>query len=161
MSVEERIAEGLSTRLGTAIKRAEQALMAEKTRVLKPFGLSVPQYAALHALSVAPLTGAQMARVCCVTPQSMASLLTTLESKNLVDRSPSEVHSLVRVAQLTRAGRALFAEADAAALAVEARLSSAYTAEEEGLTRELLQRSVNALTSPATPVSLPPTPVAH
>lgn len=141
MGVEERINEILQERLGTFIKRAEQALMAEKQRVLKPLGLSVPQYAVLHALSVAPLSGAQLARVCCVTPQSMASLLATLETKRLIERSPSDVHAQVLVAKLTRSGHALFRKADAAALEVEARLSEAYEPDEEKSLRELLQRA--------------------
>jgi hypothetical protein len=56
LGVEQRIAEALETRLGTFIRRAEQTLMAEKQRALKPLGLSVPQYAALHALSMTPLS---------------------------------------------------------------------------------------------------------
>ncbi|WP_020662506.1 MarR family winged helix-turn-helix transcriptional regulator [Amycolatopsis benzoatilytica] len=145
MGVEERIAESLETRLGTYLKRAEQALMAEKNRVLKPFGLSVPQYAALHALSMSPLSGAQLARVCCVTPQSMASMLGTLESKKLIERTPSDVHAQVLVARLTRSGHAVFRKADAAALAVEARLSAAFEPDEEKALRELLQRAVRTL----------------
>ena len=38
-------------RLGLVLKRAEQALMAEKSRVLRAFGLTVPQYAALSTLA--------------------------------------------------------------------------------------------------------------
>jgi DNA-binding MarR family transcriptional regulator len=145
MGVEERIAAGLETRLGTFLKRGEQALMAEKSRVLRPFGLSVPQYAALLALSQAPLSGAQLARICYVTPQSMASLLTNLEAKKLIERTPSDIHSQVLVAKLTRSGYATFRKADAAALAVEQRLSAAFTDEEERSLRELLQRAILTL----------------
>ncbi|WP_406641405.1 MarR family winged helix-turn-helix transcriptional regulator [Amycolatopsis sp. WGS_07] len=145
MGVEERIAEKLDPRLGNHLKRAEVALMAEKGRVLKPFGLSVPQYAAMHALSVAPLSGAQLARVCCVTPQSMTSMLSTLESKNLVERTPSEVHAQVLIARLTRSGHAVFRKANEAALAVEARLSAEFEPEEEELLRALLARAVKVL----------------
>lgn len=145
MGVEERIAASLETRLGTFIRRAEQSLMAEKQRALKPFGLSVPQYAALHALAASPLSGAQLARVCCVTPQSMASMLPTLEAKGLVERAPSDVHTQVLVARLTRRGHALFRRADAAALAVEARLSAEFSQDEEASLRALLQRAVAGL----------------
>ncbi len=131
MGVEERIIEGLEERLGTFLKRSEQALMAEKSRVLKPFGLSVPQYAALFALSQAQLSGAQLARICYVTPQSMNSLLSTLEAKNLIERSPSDLHAQVLVTKLTRAGHAVFRKANEAALAVERGLSAAFTADEE------------------------------
>ncbi|MFC4564282.1 MarR family winged helix-turn-helix transcriptional regulator [Nocardiopsis mangrovi] len=146
MDAEERIVEAVEQRLGTFVKRAEQALLAEKARVLRPFGLSVPQYAAMYALSVVPgLSGAQLARVCWVTPQSMASLLATLESKGLVERRPSAAHAQILVTRLTRGGRTLLERADAAALAVEGRLSGAYSAEEERLMRDLLQRGTAAL----------------
>ena len=145
MGVEERIAEGLESRLGTFLKRSEQALIAEKSRVLRPFGLSVPQYAALYALSQAPLSGAQLARICYVTPQSMASLLSTLESKRLIERAPSDVHAQVLVAKLTRPGHAVFRKANEAAMAVEARLSAAFTDDEENSLRGLLQRAIITL----------------
>jgi DNA-binding MarR family transcriptional regulator len=145
MGVEERIAEGLESRLGTFLKRGEQALMAEKARALKPFGLSVPQYAALLALSQAPLSGAQLARICYVTPQSMASLLANLEAKELVERTPSDVHAQVLVAKLTRSGFATFRKANEAALAVEKRLSAAFTDDEEKTLRELMQRAIITL----------------
>lgn len=147
MQVEERIASTLESRMGTFIKRAEQALMSAKQRALKPFGLTVPQYAALHALSISPLSGAQLARVCCVTPQSMASLLATLEDKKLIERTPSGVHMQVLVSRLTRSGHAVFRKADAAALAVEARLSAAFDPDEDATLRKLLQRAVTTLSS--------------
>jgi DNA-binding MarR family transcriptional regulator len=147
VGVEEEIAKGLESRLGTFIKRAEQAMMAEKSRVLRPLGLTVPQYAALNALANAPLSGAQLARLCYVTPQSMASLLAHLEAKQLVERTPSEVHAQVLVAKLTRRGRALYEKANTAALEVEGRMSAAFGAEEEKALREGLRRVVTALTT--------------
>jgi len=149
MGVEERITALVNRRLGSWLRQAEQALMAEKSRVLKPLGLSVPQYAALHALSVAPLSGAQLARVCCVTPQSMASMLATLESRELVERTPSEVHGMVLIATLTPAGRALFEQGDAVALAVESRLSAAFSSTEDEQLREMLGRGIRALSERA------------
>jgi DNA-binding MarR family transcriptional regulator len=149
VGVEQRITELVNRRLGSWLRQAEQALMAEKARVLKPLGLSVPQYTALHALSVASLSGAQLARVCCVTPQSMASMLSTLESRELIDRDPSEAHAMVLIATLTPAGRALFEQADIVALAVERRLSAAFTKPEDEQLRELLARSIEILSNAA------------
>lgn len=146
MGVEDRINESLDSRLGTYLKRSEQALMAAKERALKPHGLSVPQYAALYALSIAPLSGAQLARVACVTPQSMASLLSNLETKGLVERHPSEVHAQVLVARMTPRGRAAFRKANEACLVVERGLSATFTDDEEKQLRELLDRAVSRLT---------------
>jgi DNA-binding MarR family transcriptional regulator len=135
-------------RPGLAIKRAEQALMREKARALRTFGLTVPQYAAMLVLARSPgLSGAQLARACEVTPQSMASLLATLEGKGLVSRAGSTVHAKVYLARLTEAGDALAAEADRAAIAVERRLVDAFTAAELDALRSLLARATAVLTA--------------
>jgi DNA-binding MarR family transcriptional regulator len=133
-------------RLGHSIKRAEQALIREKTRTLRDVGLSVPQYTALLTLAESPgLSGAQLARRCMVTPQSMASLLLTLEAKGLVVREQSDVHAKVFQSRLTPAGWALLRQADALALAVEQRLADVFTPGELEEFRSLLERTVAIL----------------
>ena len=68
-----------------------------------------------------------------------------MESKKLIERTPSDVHAQVLVAKLTRTGHSTFRKADAAALAVEARLSAAFTPDEDKSLRELLQRAISTL----------------
>ncbi|KQC38807.1 MarR family transcriptional regulator [Frankia sp. ACN1ag] len=137
-------------RLGLAIKRAEQVLIAEKTRVLRPFGLTVPQYAAMVAIAATPgISGARAARQCHVTPQTMAVVLAALEAKGLIERQPSDDHAQVLVTRLTRVGHALFRRADAAALAVEERLAAAFSDTELVTLRELLVRAAEAIPAPA------------
>ncbi|GAA3055380.1 DNA-binding MarR family transcriptional regulator [Streptomyces olivoverticillatus] len=156
MSAEEKIRAAMDARLGSHIKRAEQALMAEKARVLRPFGLTVPQYAALYALSLAPgSSGAALARTCAVTPQSMASLLSGLEARSLIERRPSPDHAQALITRLTPEGRVLLLRADAAAREVEAHLSAAFAPEEERQLRELLRRATEALSGPRRPLAAP------
>ncbi|MFC6880775.1 MULTISPECIES: MarR family winged helix-turn-helix transcriptional regulator [Actinomadura] len=148
MGAEEQVDESVAWRPGNTIKRAEQALIAEKTRVLRPYGLTVPQYAAMYALSLSPgISGARLARFCAVTPQSMTTVLKTLESRGLIERRPSPDHSQVLVTRLSRAGRSLLRKADAAAVAVEQRLVDAYTPDELDQLRDLLERATHILTS--------------
>jgi DNA-binding MarR family transcriptional regulator len=133
-------------RPGVAIKRAEQALMREKNGALRALGLTVPQYTAMLALARFPSSsGAQLARRCLVTPQSMASLLVTLERRGLVRRTTSTVHAKVFPVQLTEAGAALVAQADLVAVAVERRLADAFTESELTVLRSLLARVPAAL----------------
>ncbi|WP_026416158.1 MarR family winged helix-turn-helix transcriptional regulator [Actinomadura oligospora] len=147
MEADERIERATAWRPGSLIKRAEQALIAEKTRVLRPFGLTVPQYAAMYALSLAPgISGARLARYCAVTPQSMTTVLKTLEGRGLVERRPSEDHAQVLVTRLTPEGEALLDEADAAAVAVERRIVDAFDEDELEALRVLLGRAVDVLT---------------
>jgi DNA-binding MarR family transcriptional regulator len=135
-------------RLGHAIKRVEQALMATKKAVLSDTGLTVAQYSALLVLAQSPgLSGAQLARRCLVTPQTMATVLATLTTKGFIEREHSSVHSLVLVARLTRSGHAILRKADRAAIDVEQHLASTFTAQEQENLRDLLERTAAALQS--------------
>ena len=138
----------IEDRIGHLIKRAEQALISTKSRVLREAGLTVPQYSALLVLSQRPgISGAELARRCFVTPQSMATLLGTLEQKGLVHREPSTIHSQVLVTKLTRSGHNLLRKADRLAVAVERALADTYTAEELHQLRALLTAAVTTLDS--------------
>lgn len=136
----------VGSRIGTFLKRAEQALIAEKTRVLRPFDLTVAQYAAMLALHYVPgQSAAQLARSAAVTPQTMAAILGSLESKRLIERVVSSVHAKVLVVTLTETGEDLAMAADIQAKAVEARLRRAFSAQEATSLISLLERSIDAL----------------
>ncbi len=136
----------IARRPGHVIKRAEQALMSAKGAVLREFELTVPQYSGLLVLSYLPgASGAQLARICAVTPQTMATVLSNLEVKGLISRSPSSVHQKVFVTKLTRSGSALLKRADVKAHAVEERLSAAFTDDERRTLTELLERAIKVL----------------
>ncbi|WP_232832142.1 MarR family winged helix-turn-helix transcriptional regulator [Nocardiopsis sp. FIRDI 009] len=133
-------------RLGRTIKRAEQALISRKSRALREFGLTVPQYAVLLLLSVSEgMSAAQLARECMVTPQTMATVLTNLDRSGLIERSTSPLHQKVKVNRISDEGRALVARADKAALEVEGRLAAEFTEEELGTLNALLERAISAL----------------
>lgn len=133
-------------RLGTFIKQAEQALMTEKNRVLRPLGLTVPQYSALLILSEHPLiSGAHLARLCGVTAQAMNGVVNNLEQRGLITRTQSADHAKVLLLGLTPAGRSLFQRADSAAVAVERRLADTYSDDDLDRLRKGLALAVEAL----------------
>ncbi|MFD3706852.1 MarR family winged helix-turn-helix transcriptional regulator [Nocardia sp. NPDC058658] len=133
-------------RLGSYLKRAEQALIATKTAALKPAGLTVPQYSALMYLAENPgISAAALARLAGVTPPTMNTVLTNLQDRGLVDRTPHEWHKNVLETRLTEQGRAVMNDADARAIAVERTLAEQFTAAELAVLRELLTRSTQAL----------------
>lgn len=133
--------EDVHARLGTYVKQAEQALMAAKSEALRPFDLTVAQYAAMLVLYYSPgQSSAQLARNAAVTPQTMTTILARLEGKKLIERTPSKVHRKVLVTELTQTGEALLLRADECARAVEERLAGAFTAEEHAAARDLLSR---------------------
>ncbi|GAA1993469.1 MarR family transcriptional regulator [Kitasatospora viridis] len=136
----------IERRLGHHIKRAEQEVIAAKHAALRPFKLSTPQYTVLLALQEEPgLSGAVLARRCLVTPQTMSSVLSTLEGRGLVERKPHPIHSHILEARLTRSGRALLAKADVEVTTVEEALRAELSEEEQRLLVGLLARCTGAL----------------
>ena len=138
---QDAFAQDLDARLGTYVKSAEQAILTEKSHALREFDLTIAQYATLMALYYVPgQSAAQLARAAAVTPQTMATVLSKLEAKRLVDRVPSDVHSKVLIITLTAAGEALVLRADKGARAVEQRLRDALSEDDAQQLKDLLRR---------------------
>ncbi|BCM69226.1 hypothetical protein EASAB2608_04560 [Streptomyces sp. EAS-AB2608] len=136
----------VSERLGSDIKRAEQALNATKTAVLKPAGLTIAQYGALLYCAAKPgISAAALARLCGVTPPTMNTVLKNLQERDLIVRTPHEWHKNVLETRLTDAGRAVLADADARAVRVERALAAEFTDEERAALTGLLARCVRVL----------------
>ncbi|MFJ3644489.1 MarR family winged helix-turn-helix transcriptional regulator [Streptomyces murinus] len=137
----------VADRLGNTIKRAEQALIARKTQVLRQFDLTVPQYSVLLLLSLFPggMSAAQLARESMVTPQTMSTVLANLEKHGLMEREPSQLHQKVIVNKLTRAGRAVLKKADKEALRVEDGLRAEFTPQEFEQFENYLERAIKTL----------------
>ncbi|MFE7797141.1 MarR family winged helix-turn-helix transcriptional regulator [Nocardia sp. NPDC057440] len=135
-----------SERIGSPIKRAEQALSAAKNAALKPAGVTVPQYAALLFLTEHPgISAAALARLCGVTPPTMNTVLTNLQDRGLVERTPHEWHKNVLETRLTEKGAAVMRDADARAVRVERALATGFTTQERATLMELLDRCADLL----------------
>src|ERR1700752_2446984 len=92
--------------VGYQLKRAQQALRTAMDEGLRAQGITTPQYAALTALEAnEPLSGAELARRCFVTAQTMNAILVGLERARLVERAPHAEHGRVIQARLTTPGR--------------------------------------------------------
>jgi DNA-binding MarR family transcriptional regulator len=137
----------VADRLGNTIKRAEQALIARKTQVLRQFDLTVPRYSVLLLLSLYPggMSAAQLARESMVTPQTMSTVLANLEKRGWMEREPSELHQKVIVNKLTKAGRAVLKKADKEARRVEDGLRAAFTPREAEQFENYLERAITTL----------------
>ncbi|MCX4627808.1 MULTISPECIES: MarR family winged helix-turn-helix transcriptional regulator [unclassified Streptomyces] len=133
-------------RIGSHVKRAEQALLAAKNAALKPAAVTVPQYAALLWLSEKPgISAAALARLCGVTPPTMNTVLKNLRERGLIERTPHEWHRNVLETRLTEEGRAAMELADAGAVRVERALATAFSAKEREQLISLLGRCAEAL----------------
>ncbi|MEC3954668.1 MarR family transcriptional regulator [Nocardia sp. CDC153] len=135
-------------RLGTFIKRAEQALMGAKNAALKPAGVTIPQYAALYVLSENPgISAAELARRCGVTAPTMNTVLGNLRDRGLIERTPHAWHRNVLETRLTDAGRKVMREADSRAVPVERALAAEFTAAELASLMDMLTRAATVLDS--------------
>jgi DNA-binding MarR family transcriptional regulator len=134
------------------IRRAEQALMSHHEAVLRGYGLTMTQYAALLALSREDgMSAAQLARGCGVTQQTMASVLTGMENKGIVQRRPSPVHAKVAIVTLTKAGKELLGRAYREVIVLERELTSRFTPTEHRLFCDFLERATAALVEQTPP----------
>lgn len=135
------------------VKRVEQQLMAAKNAALRPLGLTVPQYAALLLLSQNPgMSAAALARSCLVTPQTMATVLSNLETKGMVVSQPHRWHGNVIEHQLTELGQQALARADSEASAIERAVADGFSAAERKQLVALLDRvsgQLKAISAPS------------
>ncbi|MFI9060661.1 MarR family winged helix-turn-helix transcriptional regulator [Streptomyces sp. NPDC053429] len=133
-------------RIGSHIKRAEQALLAAKSTACKPAAVTVPQYAALLWLAEKPgISAAALSRLCGVTPPTMNTVLKNLQERGFIERTPHEWHGNVLETRLTEQGRTAMELADAGAVRVERALAAEFSGEERERLIELLGRCAQVL----------------
>ncbi|MFB7860280.1 MarR family winged helix-turn-helix transcriptional regulator [Rhodococcus qingshengii] len=138
----------LDDRIGTHIRRIARLLIDAKAAALQPLGITVPQYSTLLSVKhLEPSSAAQLSRIGLGTPQSIATMLTTLESKGLIKRQTSPMHQKLVEVRLTRLGVKTVDEADELAATIENDLRKAIgenlfsnVITIENIAKELLQK---------------------
>lgn len=135
----------VARRLGYALKRAQHALRTSIDQVLRPVGITMPQYALLCALEAEPgLSNARLARAAFVTPQTMQGILANLERAHIVSREPHATNARILCATLTSKGRAVLKRAHRAVADVEKRMVASFDADKtEDLWKALSQCTEN------------------
>jgi DNA-binding MarR family transcriptional regulator len=101
------------------------------------------------------MSGAQLARACGVTQQSMATVLTGMQNKGLIERRPSPVHAKVMIATATPAGRNLLDRAYQEVIVLERALTDRFAPDEHQQFCEFLDRAIATLID-QTPSPAPP-----
>ena len=130
-----------SARLLAFVKRAEQATQQAKEQVLREYGITPAQQAALSILSDHDgITSAELARQCQVTPQTMNSTVGRMASRGLVQRTPHPMHGTLIEIRLTPQGRDLFDRADARVAELDTDLAADLSPAELGTLKALLTR---------------------
>jgi MarR family transcriptional regulator, organic hydroperoxide resistance regulator len=87
---------------------------------LKPEGVTTAQLHVLKTIRVEPgASGAQLARLCYVTPQSAQTLLKGLEDDGWITRTKDKGNDRILIAELTPSGEALLETAEKLSQVIE------------------------------------------
>ncbi len=98
---------------------------------LRPYGVTKAQIQLLWAIRNAPgSSGAQLSRLCDVTPQTAQELIQRAEEGGWIVRGKDSVNERIVTASLTPAGEELLLAADGVVKGIEAKLWKGIRAEE-------------------------------
>jgi len=129
-------------RLGHKVKSLEQELSGAKDAVLRPMGVTVPQYTALLVISDEPgISGAELARRCLVTPQTMTTVLGNLTLKGYIERRSVPGQGRAMETTITAAGKRMLAKADKEVMEVENELAGTMAAKDQATFAKLLDQA--------------------
>lgn len=147
---------GIEGRLGYLLRQAQAAQRQAMERALADLAVTPPQFIVLTLLNAYPgISGADVARLAYLTPQTVSLIVTNLERAGAVVRRAHAVHGRIQHLDVTPAGRTLLAQCKRKADALEARLLDGFTEREERLVRAWLVR-VAQDSSAATPGKILP-----
>jgi len=110
-------------------------------RTLADLGVTPPQFAVLTMLNAYPgLSGADVARVALLTPQTIGVIIGNLERDGAIRKTPHPVHGRILQWTLTRRGSDLLDQCRRRVNAVERRLIAGLGAKVEVAIRRWLSR---------------------
>jgi DNA-binding MarR family transcriptional regulator len=125
--------------LSYLLRQAAGAVRLRLERTLSSLGVTPPQFLVLTMLDSYPgASGADVARLTMLTPQTVHGIIANLERAELIVRSPHPVHGRVQVVALTKAGRTLLLRCKERAVKADAALRAGISAEEEAVIRRWL-----------------------
>jgi DNA-binding MarR family transcriptional regulator len=109
--------------LAYLLRQAQAATRLTLERALSDLGVTPPQFVVLTMLKAYPgLSGADLARVALLTPQTVGVIIRNLERDGAIRKRPHPVHGRVLQWTLTRRGQALLGKCRARGRSLERRL---------------------------------------
>jgi DNA-binding MarR family transcriptional regulator len=116
---------GESGYLGYLLRQAQAASRLSLERALADLGTTPPQFVVLTMLKAYPgLSGAELARVAILTPQTVSVIIGNLERDGAIKKTPHPVHGRVLQWTLTPRGLALLQKCRRHAMALERKLAA-------------------------------------
>jgi len=137
---------GESGHIGYLLRQAHAAHKIRMERALQALGLTLPQFSVLTMLAAYPrASGAELARLSLLTPQTMSVIVANLERANMVSRRPHEVHGRIQIIDITAEGTQLLTRCKSAVNAAEAALLSGIPQVDEKAVRRWLVQVAKGL----------------
>jgi DNA-binding MarR family transcriptional regulator len=127
--------------LAYLLRQAQAATRLTIERALAEFGVTSPQFVVLTMLRAYPgLSGADLARVALLTPQTVGVIIRNLERDGAIKKTPHPIHGRVLQWTLTRRGAVLLGKCRRHVQAVERRLASGLSAKALAAVRRWLSK---------------------
>src|SRR5262249_27497944 len=122
--------------LAYLLRQAQAATRLSMERSLTSLGVTPPQFVVLPMLRAYPgLSGADLARVALLTPQTVGVIIRNLERDGAIAKTPHPLHGRVLQWTLTRRGRRLLEKCRRHAQALERRVAAGPEAKTPGAAR--------------------------
>ncbi len=132
--------------LAYLLRQAQAAARLTLERALADLGVTPPQFVVLTMLKAYPgLSGADLARVALLTPQTVGVIIRNLERSGAIRKTPHPVHGRLLQWTLTRRGLTLLDKCRRHAMALERRLTAGLGATAEITVRRWLSGIAAAL----------------
>ena len=127
--------------LAYLLRQAQAATRLTMERSLAGLGATTPQLVVLTMLKAYPgLSGADLARVALLTPQTVGIIIRNLERDGAIRKTPHPIHGRVLQWSLTRRGTVLLDKCRRHAQALERRLTSNLSATAQVAVRRWLSK---------------------
>lgn len=140
----------LDSLIGYQLKHLQSLLKSRMDEVLRPLGLSTPQYACLELLERSPgASNSELARGAFVTRQAMNTLLRGLQDRDLVTRPDTVESGRARPTTLTADGQTLLAQASRLVEGIEERMVAGLDQAGRKRLGAALDTCIDALEGPA------------
>ena len=125
--------------LGYLLRQAHAAVRLKMERTLADLGVTSPQFAVLTMLKAYPgLSGADVARLTFLTPQTVGVIIRNLERDGAIMMTPHPVHGRIQQWTLTPRGSTLLKACRERVIDLEKRLASGLDAKAEASIRRWL-----------------------
>jgi DNA-binding MarR family transcriptional regulator len=127
--------------LAYLLRQAQAAARLAMERALADLGVTPPQFVVLTMLRAYPgLSGADLARVALLTPQTVGVIIRNLERDGAIRKAPHPIHGRVLQWRLTRRGETRLDKCRRRALGIERRLMAGLPKQAQATIRRWLAK---------------------